>query len=132
MLGVGSPRTPEAPAAPVIAVVPTREKTVLGIGSPAAPMPRADPDEVRPASPPAIDRSLPIALVTTKAASAPAAPPSETSLVAAGVPRRRGRRWPAIVLLILVGAGCGAYAMRARIPWLRPFIDRASSAMHLR
>jgi uncharacterized protein (TIGR02266 family) len=150
VLGVGSAQTPLAPAAPIIAVAPTRERTVLGVGTPnLAPKPGATPAgrPSVPEPPPEEDwepakedqaaaeldallaaepeRSLPIELVTTRAKVEPPAP-SEASLVAAGVPRRRSRLWLA-VLVVLLAAGCAAYFLRARIPWVQAVIDRASA-----
>ncbi len=143
--GVGTNQTPEAPAAPIIAVAPTRERTVLGVG---APQPAPKPRAVMPSAPepppedgwdapsqgqvatkvegPTLDRSLPIALVPAKSKVQPSTAPSEASLAAAGVPRRRWRRWLA-VLFVLVAAGCAAYFMRTRIPWLGPIIERAAA-----
>jgi uncharacterized protein (TIGR02266 family) len=145
VLGVGSAQTPQA-AAPIIAVAPTREKTVLGVGSPEAAPRRTirrgepslgvpppedgwesasdDRSAAEPESPPMPERSMPIELVTTKA-KVEAPLPSEASLVAAGVPRRRSRMWPA-VLVVLLAAGCAAYFFRARIPWVRSMIERGS------
>lgn len=146
--GVGAAPTQEAPAAPVIAVAPTRERTVLGVGAPAPATPttakehRAVAPSV-PEPPPedgwegpgeqqkpetdaarALDRSLPIQLVTTKAKEvAVAPPPSEASLAAAGVPRRRAR-WP-LVVFALAAAACALYAMRARVPWLQAMLERS-------
>lgn len=144
--GVGNEQSPQAAAAPIIAVAPTRERTVLGVGAP-EPGPRRvkrsaepsigepPPEEgwespsddqaaAEPESPAAPERSLPIELVTTRAKVDPPEP-SEASLVAAGMPRRRSRRWPA-VLVVLLAAGCAAYFFRARIPWVQSTIDRAS------
>ncbi len=155
VLGVGAPRAAEAQATPIIAVAPTRETTVLGVGAPEEPdAPEAASRDARLGEEaPLLERSVPIELTAARvkaeaaapaaaagAASeaapeaeaepkgAPAAEPSEASLAAAGVPRRRARVWPA-VLLVLVGAGFAVYAMRARIPWLRVMIDRATAAM---
>lgn len=145
VLGVGSAQTPQAAAAPIIAVAPAREKTVLGVGAPEAATPRTihrgepslgvpppedgwesasdDQAATEPESPPMPERSMPIELVTTKAKVDPPAP-SEASLVVAGVPRRRSRAWPA-VLVILLAAGCAAYFFRARIPWVRTMLERS-------
>ena len=73
---------------------------------------------------PALDRSLPIALVPAKSKVSTA--PSETSLAAAGLPGRRRRRWLAVLFVVVV-AGCAAYFMRARIPWLGPIIERGAA-----
>ncbi len=149
MGGVGSEQAPQAAAAPVIAVAPTREKTVLGVGAP-QPAPQrvkrsAEPsigepppeegwespsDDQAAAEPQSLampERSMPIELVTTRTKVEPPAP-SEASLVAAGVPRRRSRVWPA-VLVVLLAAGCAAYFFRARIPWVQSLIDRASRSI---
>lgn len=145
--GVGGEQTAQAPAAPIIAVAPTREKTVLGVGAPeparqrapraAQPsVPEPPPEDgwessneeqaaAEPESPPVPERSLPIELVATKAKVEPPAP-SEASLVAAGMPRRRSRAWPA-VLVVLLAAGCAAYVFRARIPWVQRAIDRGAA-----
>ncbi len=141
VLGVGTPQAQEAPAAPIIAVATlARERTVLGVGAPAA---------SEPAAAPMLDRSVPIELVAAKpkralpaeptpAAAKPelpapepraeAAPPSEASLVAAGVPRRRSRiGW--VLLLLLLAAGGSAYAFRARIPWVNAMIARVTRVL---
>lgn len=73
------------------------------------------------------ERSMPIELVTTKA-KVEAPLPSEASLAAAGLPRRRSRTWPAL-LVILLAAGGAAYFFRARIPWVRAAIERGSGLM---
>lgn len=149
VLGVGVPQAQEAPAAPIIAVAPiARERTVLGMGAaePTAPKAPAEAPRAveapRPSPPleaaPMLDRSLPIELVANKPKRPPepkpepktveAAPPSEASLVAAGVPRRgRGIWW--VLLLLLVAAGGSAYAFRARIPWLDATIARVTRAL---
>lgn len=149
VLGVGAPRAPEAPAAPIIAVAPMeRERTVLGVGMQAPAPEPLKPEQAAEAH--LLDRSLPIELVASKAkaqAQPPPEPkpppepepgpelkpptpePSEASLAAAGVPRRRGRVWP-VIFLLLVGGACAAYALRARIPWLNAMIERCSAALH--
>ncbi|HEX8791240.1 MAG TPA: PilZ domain-containing protein [Polyangiaceae bacterium] len=135
VMGVGAPQAQEAPAAPIIAVAPmAREKTVLGMGAP-EPSPPEPPVEA-----PMLDRSLPIELVATKPKRAPepkppeptpkveAPEPSEASLAAAGVPRRRGGiGW--VLLLLLLAAGGSAYAFRARIPWVNAMIARVTNAL---
>lgn len=147
VLGVGAPDTTEALAAPIIAVAATREKTVLGVGTPQAAVQERDGSEAAPRDAqlgeeaPLMERSVPIeltgarvkaegaALASAAATSeAPVPEPSEASLEAAGVPRRRARIWP-VVLVVLVGAGCAAYAMRARVPWLRVMFERAAAAV---
>jgi hypothetical protein len=137
-----------SPAAPVIAIAPARERTVLGVGPAARPEPgRPRPvmpsapepppedgwdvaskgeEEAKTESPAVPERSLPIALVTAKREVASPSPPSEASLAAAGVPRRRSRWWAAI-LVILVAAGCAAYVQRDRSPWVHSLIERVSA-----
>lgn len=88
--------------------------------------PSEDQAPAVPASPAVPERSLPIELVTTKAKVSPEPPPSEASLVAAGLPRRRSRAWLA-VLVVLLAAGCATYVFRARIPWVRVAIERVSA-----
>ncbi|HEX8796925.1 MAG TPA: hypothetical protein VF765_38500 [Polyangiaceae bacterium] len=125
----------------------TRERTVLGVGGPepapkptrgraALPsVPEPPPEDgwespseeqaaANPESPAVPERSLPIELVTKRAEVEPPVP-SEASLVAAGLPRRRSRAWLAIVV-VLLAAGCAAYFFRARIPWVRFVIERGS------
>jgi Tfp pilus assembly protein PilZ len=146
ILGVGTSDSTAAPAAPILSVATSREATVLGVGGAAAPSPSAaaQPEAAAPeplvaseprdalavtgappAAPPApsprpldvsLDASVALDLVVRK--PEPPKPISDVSLAAAGVPRRRGRAW--IVVLVLLGlATAGTWVMRARIPWHR-------------
>jgi hypothetical protein len=154
--GVGAAPAPQAPSAPVIAVAPSRERTVLGVGAQApapAPTPaptapaarapqRSDPEPPEdgweppneeaaastPEDPGAIERSMPIGLVTAKA-RVEAAVPSEPPRDAAKAPRKRARRWP-VLLLLLLAAGAGAYVFRARLPWVNVVVERAATWLH--
>jgi uncharacterized protein (TIGR02266 family) len=121
-------------AAPIIAAAPTRERTVLGVGwpqSPAKPGPElptaraATPSAPEP--PPEDGWAAPSALATSKSKVEVSTAPSKASPAAVGLPRQRRRRWPA-VLLVLAAAGCAAYFMRARIPWLRAVIEPGSGS----
>jgi uncharacterized protein (TIGR02266 family) len=126
--------TPEGQAAPITAVAPTRERTVLGVGWPqATPEPRTELPTERaampsaPEPPPEEGWDAPRPSETTKSKVEVSRPPREASVAAADLPGRRRRLWPA-VLLVLVAAGCAAYFMRARIPWLRAVIEGGSGA----
>jgi hypothetical protein len=60
------------------------------------------------------------------------APPiSEELLAAAGVPRRRGRTW-LVLLLLLAMVGAGVYLYRDRIPWqrLRSYVSALRAKLH--
>jgi uncharacterized protein (TIGR02266 family) len=111
---------------------PTRERTVLGVGWPQAkPEPGPQVPTARAAMPsapePPPEDGWNAPSETTKSKVEVSRPPSEASLAAADLPGRRRRLWPA-VLLVLVAAGCAAYFMRARIPWLRAVIEGGSGA----
>jgi hypothetical protein len=128
VLGVGAPAAPSPKVPPAPASAP-------------ASAPQLPPDDAWegadvPTSAPALapERSIAIDLVARKPDAAPdaegphadppprteASPPSEASLVAAGVPRRRGGRWLAL-LVLFAAIGAGGYVMRAP---LRVFVAR--------
>jgi hypothetical protein len=128
VLGVGND------AAPAAAAPPARERSVQepppegwdlpeATGAPSAPAPPTPP-VARASSP--LDASIALDLVVKK--PEPPKPPgekprtekplSEASLAAAGVPRRRGRAW-LVVLVVVALAASGVYALRAHIPWGR-------------
>jgi hypothetical protein len=125
--------TPEGQAAPITAAAPTRERTVLGVGWPQAkpehrpelPAERAAMPSA-PEAPPEEGWDAPRPSVTTQSKVEVSKPPREASVAAADFPGRRRRLWP-VVLLVLVAAGCAAYFMRERIPWLRALIEGGSS-----
>jgi uncharacterized protein (TIGR02266 family) len=122
--------TSEGQAAPITAVAPTRERTVLGVGWPqATPEPRLELPTERASMPqPPPEDGWDAPRETTKPKVEVSKPPSEASVAAADLPARRRRRWPAVLLLVLVAAGCAAYFMRERIPWLRAVIEGGSGA----
>jgi uncharacterized protein (TIGR02266 family) len=138
VLGVGISAQSAVAATPIVTTAPAREKTQLGVGGLAAVAPvklAAEPSE-----PVAREVSIPLELVPAKQIEtesvdaeaevptrrveitpiepkpeAEAAPLSDASLAEAGIPRRRGRAWIAILLLLAIG-GAG-YAFRSRIPY---------------
>jgi hypothetical protein len=118
--GVGLAKKAQAPATPIVAVAPIRERTVLGVGAPER------GDLPPPAQPPPEDGWDAPAIEHQEAkAESPRAPHVDRSLPSPGaaeLPRRRRRLWPAL-LVVLLAAGCAAYVMRADIPWLASFID---------
>lgn len=150
-LGVGARIAETAPAAavqPIRSAAPTRDKTILGTGlvpnPPSLPEPRAPwaappltPERPPPArgwdAPPpralgvALEKSAPLDLVAKK--PMPLAQlrteerrgPLDPSLPTVRVPRRRGRQWLGLLLVLVslaMGVG-GAYPFRSRIPWQR-------------
>ncbi len=139
VLGVGQKDAPAA-AAP-----PARERSVQepppeGWDLPEAGAASSSPAPPAPPAPHAsspLDASIALDLVVKK--PEPAKPPgekpgtekplSEASLAAAGVPRRRGRTWLVVLVVLALAAG-GVYAMRARIPWgrLRSLVASAASS----
>ena len=153
-LGVGGSKGQAAQAAPIVAVAPARERTVLGVGgaSPASgarpierersvqePPPeegwdlpeeqlaqRAQPS-AESAAAPEVERSVALDLVTKKPAAD--TPPREASEPASPPVRRRGRRWPAVLLILATGA-VGVYAFRDRIPWahVRSWVGASSTS----
>ena len=126
VLGVGaSAPTPVAPLARERSVqepppegwdLPEPQEPLRAVEAPAAAEPPKAP--VRPAP----EASIALDLVHKKAEPQPAPLPaqalSEASLAAAGVPRRRGRGW-LVVLLLLAMAGSALWVMRHRVPWYR-------------
>jgi hypothetical protein len=137
----------DAPAKPILAVAPTRERTVLGVGPAQVRPPAREPsgqepppegwdlpepsgapvvhEVAKPAphaapapAPPAAPAPEPSLALDLVVAKRAAKPFSEASLAAAGVPRPRGRGWLAALVVIALLAG-GAYAERHRIPWAR-------------
>jgi hypothetical protein len=127
VLGVGQK------VAPAVAAPPARERSVQepppegwDLPDAAVPDPPAAPAPPAIRASPALDASIALDLVVKKpdppktpAEKPPTEKPlSEVSLAAAGVPRRRGRGWLVVLVLLAVAAG-GVYAMRERIPWLR-------------
>jgi len=151
----------DAPAAPILILAPTREKTVLGLAAPgpaAAAMPPAREMSQGEPSPGGWDVPEPVALeaetrlatpasvsnrieahVPRKEQAAPREPSvaidlsefesgaksqvivgstgREPSLVAAGVPRRRGRAWLMAMVVVVLAAGFG-YAQRNKVQML--------------
>ncbi|HEY8089323.1 MAG TPA: PilZ domain-containing protein [Polyangiaceae bacterium] len=150
VLGVGRSEEPAAAAAPIIAVASMREKTVLGVGAPAA-APAAKPPAREPsgelppvegwdapesdeaqqgqaAPAPAQEPSIAIDLVAKKPErDVPQPEASETSLAAAEVPRRGGRGWLVVVVILAVAAGA-LYLNRDRIPQLRAWLGTSTPA----
>jgi uncharacterized protein (TIGR02266 family) len=158
MLGIGmAEKKEEAVARPIVGLAPTREKTILGMGMVAglppvnvgetAPPASASPETPQVPPAPDSDESLALDLVAkkphvavTEAAKEPelvpkepeSSPPiTEDSLSAAGLPRRRGRTW-LVLLLLLAIAGGAVYVYRDRIPWqrLRSYIGTLRSKLH--
>ncbi|HEY3819742.1 MAG TPA: PilZ domain-containing protein [Polyangiaceae bacterium] len=103
--GVGKGSTPPPPvAAPVIAVGPERERTLMGVGT--------APDEApeKPAAPlPPREASVAIDLVAKRPAPMPA--PSARPAPSAPVEKSGGSGRLIVILLLLVVAGVAAYVL---------------------
>jgi hypothetical protein len=130
-VGVEIPETALTAAQPGIAALPSREKTVLGVGGLPHPLP--------PPARTGFEESAPIALVARKPESleplrtAERPQPVERSdrsevkkrltkksRLAADVPRRGSTvGWVLLVVLVLTGGGASVYEARGRIPWQR-------------
>src|SRR5271155_5449969 len=123
-LGVGA--TAPAPVAP-----PARERSVQepppegwDLPEPQDPLRAVEapgtPEPPKAPARPAPEASIALDLLHKKTEPQPAPQPpqalSEASLAAAGVPRRRGRAW-IVVLLLLAMAGTALWVMRHRVPW---------------
>jgi uncharacterized protein (TIGR02266 family) len=152
VLGVGlAPTPPVVAAAPIVAVAPSRERTVLGVAPTAATRPQTErslvaddlpawPDEPpqpdRPASPPAVEQSVPIELTAARARTPTPVPKRAASRAPelarepsisrpAGVPRK-GRAARFVLLLLILAAAGGGYTQRASLrTWLSPYVGRA-------
>jgi hypothetical protein len=123
-LGVGAGIRERAPTAaqPGVAALPSREKTVLGVGGLPHPLPppaRTGFEKIA-----AVDRvsRKPEPLLTAERLQPverrDRSEVKEKSRLAADVPRRR-RTVGWVLLVVLVLAGGGVYEIRSRIPWRR-------------
>jgi len=119
--GVGAPVESERPTLIDGPAAPARERTVLGLGAPEPPPPAPEPSSVEPD--PAPEPPPPVS------ASRSAPPDSDPSLVAAGVPRHRGRSW-FVFLLIVIAGGAGGYSLRGRwLPRARAMLTELTSSL---
>jgi Tfp pilus assembly protein PilZ len=154
VLGVGAASVPmEVPA---VHEAVTKEtvvpQLVVQVGQAHHEAPRPAP-AAEPQLPPAREASIPMDLVARKqpevandttptrddvrsqvrdepAVRAADLPPSEASLAAAGVPRRRGRRWLPFFLLVIALAVGGLYVLRGRIPWVQRLVAAAGRVVN--
>jgi uncharacterized protein (TIGR02266 family) len=130
VLGVGGASPAMAGVSPVPRERSVQEPPAEGWDLPEAPAapaaPAPAPAPAPKARPPVAEASIALDLMVKKPPIAePPARISEPSSERSSEPSQwepklpRRRRWPAVLLLLIAGAGVGVYAMRARIPWQR-------------
>jgi hypothetical protein len=150
ILGTGAlPEKEKSPAKPIVASLPKREKTVIGMG-PSSPAFRFKPPvrEVSQQEPPPEGWDLPEPAARTRepsiavdlseldssAVDLVAAKPTraEPSLVPAGLPRRRGLVWRVVLVALLAGAAAyGGYRQRSQLVPLLNSLELRLSTMQM-